>query len=1029
MSAQASKARPITRTALKCVGFRPPFAGRDDAPASRARVRRCLFWVLLGFPLTYLGVLVGYYSFGGPDRRYWNLPKVRLTNPAFAIMYLNSCKSASSFLAGLLSAVAGLGVGLASLPITSDVVFELTFSYAAEFVVGSLIMRMFVDTRFKIETVKSLRFLVVVVVMATVASLVGASIALALLSRGDHVDGQNLEHIWVDWFVGNISSLFISAYLGYVIVAYSFRKEAVGDLRKVLGTRLGLLSTAVVLGCAAIIITVYSLEGMEPWKAVPLMLMVMPVLGSLSLSLPQFATVLVDVVLVIAGIYGTADFRGPLAALLSGASPREGGICVQVSILMSVVLTSIFRVARHQRMAAFELLRKDTEKQLAFFTHVSHEFRTPLSVVIGYTEDLLEHHQLRQAVRSDLENILYASLGMSGMVEDLLALFRLEKHGLVYNSRPAQTQKFFDKVLSVTEVLARPKRHHVSMQVDLPPTLVFDPSRMNQVVVNLLSNAVKFTPEGGLIKIDARLVNHSEPRSSSGGDVNDNVDGNGPADDTPTRGEHPATHESTSTSTINNLGSSAKRRFSKAVPAFAGSRLGRGSGTSSNSDGSGSKRWSFTTVHSSRRFNEDSNLNSSLVVELDGSNGLLADPDRRRRTSSSQGMTSGGRGGNLTNGVGESPPMASRPLSLPPPDPGRGVPYTATATSDDERGSKGPLMVISVTDSGPGIPPADVRRLFERFFRADKTGVEGTGLGLTICQHIATSLGGQIEVSSIVGVGSTFTVTVPVDVVPAPDAAPTTVTGQRNSPTAHRLPSPLLEDADIETARPASGWAAGQSDATSPAPMEKGTESTVDDGGGGTRRERKEAEEGTHGNGRPGTAATAVTLTTAVATGMVAAAQGIECGLTVKVRVLLAEDSMPNQKLMCRILERAGHSVETVGDGQAAVDRIVSGDFDLLVLDLGLPKKMGLEVLAELRAMPAEAGVGVGGAVRNIPVIISSGHVLDETRRLCVESGCNAFTEKPFRAKVIVETVQRVMREHLAGINVAGGSCAGSLPS
>lgn len=72
-----------------------------------------------------------------------------------------------------------------------------------------------------------------------------------------------------------------------------------------------------------------------------------------------------------------------------------------------------------------------------------------------------------------------------------------------------------------------------------------------------------------------------------------------------------------------------------------------------------------------------------------------------------------------------------------------------------------------------------------------------------------------------------------------------------------------------------------------------------------------------------------------------------------------------------------------MGDGQAALDRVISGDFDLLVLDLGLPKKGGTEVLAELRAMPVE----VSGAIRAIPVIVSSGHVLDETRKLCLEAG------------------------------------------
>eukprot|EP00752_Nemacystus_decipiens_P009759 g8716.t1 len=1134
MSTQQIKARSITRAVCEWVDVRPPFQNRD-VPDGGAPLMRSLLRASSAFLLTYFGVLVGYHTFGASDS-YWHLPKVKLGSAGFAIMYLNSCKSAASFVVALVAAGAGLGLGLSSLSITNGVAFKLTLSCFVEYLVGSLIMRLLVDTRFTVEMVKSSRFFVVMVVMSLPWGCLGR------LVRGKHV-----------------------------IVAYSIRKQAFSDLRKLLTTRLGFLYAAVVLGCIAIITTVYSQEGLEPVKAVPLMLMVMP-----------FATALIDVGLVIAGVYGTQNGRGPFIALLRGAAPREGAICVQISILMSTLLTAIFRVARHQRMSGFKLLRKDSDKKLAFFTHVSHEFRTPLSVVIGYTEDLLEHHHhhLSQTVRSDLENILYASLGMSAMVEDLLALFRLETHGLVFSSRPMQTQEFFDKLLSVAEHLARTKRHRVSMRVDLPPTLVFDPNRMNQMVVNLLSNAVKFTPTGGEIKIDAMLAGRSEPRSKSGSDCNSGVDGISPG-----ARQQPVVHEANFASTTSNITSLSNKRlsFTRVLRTFADSSTGKRSRTSSYGDGSSganSTRPSFSTVQNSRGFNVDNNFNNGLVVDMDGSNGLLASLGRRRRRPRSRGtMRCCEEDGNITaGGVGETPRMAPPP---PPPAaaaaaPVGGVAYPAAPTlADGGHGSQDMLMVISVTDSGPGIPPADVARLFERFFRADNTGEEGTGLGLTICQHIATSLGGHIKVSSSVGVGSTFTVTVPV-VIPARHTTPTTAAaaaataaspettmaaaGRRERPELHLLPSPLLRDASTDNARPASWRFSGRSDMSSPAPTEQGPGSAVDDGGiGGESGESQEGEGAACGIGRPrteagandersgelspleeleegrrgerdgtpgseesqgsavvvatarvgdvsrearqaggdggiGTAAVAPTALDdgtglAVDVAATAAAAGVaqvsmsdkqdrrvsilsrifnepngsnnksNMGHNVgdsgdggvgereraagevpgerstgagsdgagaageaplKVKILLAEDSLPNQKLMCRILERAGHSVEAVGDGRAALDRIVSGDFDLLVLDLGLPKKGGTEVLAELRAMPVEAGVPATGAIRNIPVIISSGHVLDEPRRLCVESGCNAFTEKPFRAKVIVETVQRVMREHLAGINIAG---------
>ena len=66
---------------------------------------------------------------GGLDS-FWLVPKVRLSSPGFAIMYLNSCKSAASFLVALLSAGAGLGVAFATLSVTRDAAFELALSYS-----------------------------------------------------------------------------------------------------------------------------------------------------------------------------------------------------------------------------------------------------------------------------------------------------------------------------------------------------------------------------------------------------------------------------------------------------------------------------------------------------------------------------------------------------------------------------------------------------------------------------------------------------------------------------------------------------------------------------------------------------------------------------------------------------------------------------------------------------------------------------------------------------------------------------------
>lgn len=73
---------------------------------------------------------------------------------------------------------------------------------------------------------------------------------------------------------------------------------------------------------------------------------------------------------------------------------------------------------------------------------------------------------------------------------------------------------------------------------------------------------------------------------------------------------------------------------------------------------------------------------------------------------------------------------------------------------------RGSLVVITVSDTGTGIPPDVQRRLFEAFFTTKKKG-EGTGLGLAISRNFVTTHGGDITVSSEVGKGSTFTVLLP----------------------------------------------------------------------------------------------------------------------------------------------------------------------------------------------------------------------------------------------------------------------------
>jgi two-component system sensor histidine kinase SenX3 len=85
---------------------------------------------------------------------------------------------------------------------------------------------------------------------------------------------------------------------------------------------------------------------------------------------------------------------------------------------------------------------------------------------------------------------------------------------------------------------------------------------------------------------------------------------------------------------------------------------------------------------------------------------------------------------------------------------------TVLVTTKAEDGA----VEVSVVDQGIGIPPDEIDRIFERFYRVDPArhrSTGGTGLGLAIVKHVAATHGGDIRVWSVEGQGSTFTLTLP----------------------------------------------------------------------------------------------------------------------------------------------------------------------------------------------------------------------------------------------------------------------------
>lgn len=162
-----------------------------------------------------------------------------------------------------------------------------------------------------------------------------------------------------------------------------------------------------------------------------------------------------------------------------------------------------------QLQAANVSLERASRMQSEFLTMISHEFRTPLTSIITFTELLLDSAagQINQEQREYLTDVLESSQRLLQMINDLLDLSRLE----------AGKIKLFREALDISELArhaertVRPlaERKGQVLEVRIPrdlPLVDADPLRVTQVVLNLLGNAIKFTPEQGRITITAEPI-------------------------------------------------------------------------------------------------------------------------------------------------------------------------------------------------------------------------------------------------------------------------------------------------------------------------------------------------------------------------------------------------------------------------------------------------------------------------------------------------------------------------------------------
>jgi signal transduction histidine kinase/DNA-binding response OmpR family regulator len=362
------------------------------------------------------------------------------------------------------------------------------------------------------------------------------------------------------------------------------------------------------------------------------------------------------------------------------------------------------------------------------------------------------------------------------------------------------------------------------------------------------------------------------------------------------------------------------------------------------------------------------------------------------------------------------------------------------------------LLDIRVQDSGVGIPPDRIKAIFEPFAQVDASTTRkfgGTGLGLAITQRLVELMGGEIGVESSPDEGSVFHFTARLGVAAALESEPApkvSLDGLHalvvdDNRVNRRIFEETLATWGAVSSSASSGGEAieklvaastrGQPiqvvllDAQMPGlngfetakmirslPMGKDVPivmiSSMALRGDGARSR----DAGCSGYlTKPVKRALLFdTVATVIgreqdSVGSLVTQHTVRESMRAKMRILLAEDNLVNQKVASRLLEREGHEVVCVTTGLAAIEALENGKYTLVLMDVQMPEMDGLEASRRLRARKE---------FDQTPIIALTAHAMKGDRQRCLEAGMDDYLTKPLRAaelKRMVDTWARVGRQ------------------
>ncbi len=377
--------------------------------------------------------------------------------------------------------------------------------------------------------------------------------------------------------------------------------------------------------------------------------------------------------------------------------------------------------------------------------------------------------------------------------------------------------------------------------------------------------------------------------------------------------------------------------------------------------------------------------------------------------------------------------------------------------ADDESGirphsshSTGKLLHFTVSDTGIGVSEDDQQRIFAPFTQADYSTTrryQGTGLGLAICRELSERMGGRIWVESNSGRGSLFHFTVRCPVIRRQEVdenelrlTVARLRGTRVLVVDDNVSNCRILDETLKQWRMRPVVTDSANDALDELRRARENErpypvvlvDALMPGVDGFMLIEKARDEKLLGDStilmlssadrqtfrdrcdeidiatyleKPVSQSDLLDAVTRVLRGV-----GIETEEKTRMRttsrplsLLVAEDTPANQKVVQAIFEKRGHRVTIAGNGREAVDRLMQGDFDAILMDVQMPKMDGYQATQAIRQLDDTR-------LALIPIVAMTAHAMREDMQRCLDSGMDAYISKPLVAEQLIRLTERTAR-------------------